>query len=586
MEQKRTVLTLVLSLFAFTAVILADSTTSQSYEPEWKDPAAWKSDGMWEVTKSDAGLKFLKDKTPAHNSMCWLKLKRSLKQGQTVQVTFRMEVPYKHIDLCMGTDSYQEHYGRDLPRFEEILTLGNRPETGWVTLDHTITSTEPINTLAFLCWGWRQDRNTYMEVQKITVLPPDEDPGWFEWRVRPHLNQRTIPERVALQDWFPFGVYISLGSMHGVAKREGKEGLWDLMDDVFSDCKAAGMNTVWLVNTSTANFDELASLCKKYDLKMNPQPGQFNVKFAAVANVLKAMKQYIPKYAGIGIISGWGAGEEFPVAKVSRLKQVHELVRDLDPDNALVTIHNKTQCYEIAGKTLDIRMACRDIYPFFGSVKVGPTTFETSMNYFEDTIDKNQRWLPRGASLWVMPQGQGERGPRGVGGYIRTPSVEEVRVQAWSALSRGAKGLGYFVYHSSGTSEKMGFDGLRALDGSHTPRMKELSRLAAKILPQAKIITSWRRSRVVAETNNRRVRAYLFRGPKNEAYALVYNRTVSYYSHLDVRIPFQTGETVTDLVNEKDSDAHITNGVSTFSVALERGSGTIIKLNAQLPAEP
>ncbi len=571
---------------------------SEVRELDWKDPPAWKHDGLWKITRCEEGIEFLKDEKGAHNSMCWMRLKEPLKRGQAVEITYKMEVPFKHIDMYLGQDCIWParsewkdllEKGKSFPDFAEVLSLGGRPETDWLTMRQRITSDEKINTLGFSSWGWHWkhrgldvDVDTWMKVKEIKVLPVEGDSAeWFKWERPLPINTKQIPERNPMQDFFPFGVYIALGDSSRAAAHEGKS-LWEWLDESLADLKSRGMNCISMVNFSETELDKLIEMHKKHGLKFNPQPGQFDVKAVGVEGAMKRLEKAVPKYADSGVIAGWGAGEEFDPPDVAKLKPIHDLVHRLDPNNTLATIHNWGPCYWHAGNELDVRIAIKDVYPWFGNPYVGPFTFESQINYYEDEINKSLQMLPQGATLWAMPQGQGEAGPVGQGGYIRTTSTAEIRLQAWSAIAHGAQGLLYFIYHSEGTPQYVKFDGLRALDGSATDRLKELTKLAGQLVPVGDTITSWHRSRISAETDNRRVRAYLFKGRDDKGYVVVYNRWAESPSAARVRLPFKVGQTISDIISSVEYPVEYKNGKSMFSVSLESGSGAIISLGQRL----
>ncbi len=589
----------VFELFVL-SVSLAGAVTAaeKEVELEWRDPDLWKQDGMWKITCCEEGLKFHKDEKAAHNSMCWMKLDQPLKLGQTVEVTYQMQVPFKHIDLFMGNNceypprsEWKKVYedGGMMPEFAEVLSLGNRPETSWLTMRKTITNDDEINTLGFLSWGWRWawrdlavDVNTWMKVKEIKVLPPDEDPHWFEWVLPGPINTKKIPKRSEIQDFFPFGVYISLGSMNSVAKREGKD-LWGLMDEIFADLAERGLNFTTIVNMSNSNLEKVADMHEKHGLKMNPACGQFDLKHVSFERAKESFSQAILKFKDKDVLMGWGCGEEFAPARMKVLKPAHDLVHQLDPDNTVVNVHNWMPDYHIAGQILDIRIAIRDIYPWHGIPHIGPATPETSIYYYEDDIDKCQQLLPQGASLWVCAQGHGEGGPVGKGGHYRTPTIAKIRLQTWAALGHGAQGFEWFVYHSEGSPEQAKFDGLRALDGSATDRLVELGNLAKKLIPLGPVITKWRKFRVPVETDNRDIRAYMFASPDDELYLVVYNRSATKPQIGRVRVPLKVGEEVRDLVNDTDIPARSDSGKSIFSVSFSPGSGSIISLRQKAP---
>jgi len=243
-----------------------------------------------------------------------------------------------------------------------------------------------------------------------------------------------------------------------------------------------------------------------------------------------------------------------------------------------VNVHNWMPDYYIAGQILDIRIAIRDIYPWHGIPHIGPVTPETSIYYYEDDIDRCQQLLPQGASLWVCAQGHGEGGPVGKGGHYRTPTIAQIRLQTWAALGHGAQGFEWFIYHSEGTPERAKFDGLRAFDGSASDRLVEIGKLARKLTPLGPIITKWRKVRIPTETDNRDVRAYMFAGPENELYIVVYNRSAEHSSVGKVRVPFNVGGHVKDIVSSIKLPAKTSGGKSVFSVSFEPGEGSIFSL--------
>ena len=89
-------------LFTISVLFFLSFRNSEAHELDWKNPQMWESDGMWKISYCEEGLKFLKDEKAAHNSMCWMKLDKPLKRGQIIEITYKMEVPFKHIDMYLG----------------------------------------------------------------------------------------------------------------------------------------------------------------------------------------------------------------------------------------------------------------------------------------------------------------------------------------------------------------------------------------------------------------------------------------------------------------------------------------------------
>ena len=544
-------------------------------------PLDWQSDGMWTVSVREDGVEFLKDEQPMHNSMCWAKLDRPLARGDTLEITYRMQAPYKHVDVFLGTDCARPDPAAPMPEFAEVLSLGGIDSTAWQTRRLTLTSDEKVNTLGFLAWGWKVDRGTWMRVARVRVLPGEGDGEWYVWRVGAPLNDRRIPERSPLQDFFPFGVYLPM-EFAANYEHEGLKDRWEWIDRVLADIAARGMNFTSVTNLSLPQLDRLAELHEKHGLRMNPQISQLSVKHAPEKQVLKLLTRTVARYRGRKVIAGWAVGEEFAVGQVPLLDLPYEIVQAVDPANSLALIQNKAEIFRLTGRKLDVRVAWRDIYPFFADPRHGPTTFGASINYFEDELDKAQRLLPRGASLCAMPQAQHEfYGGRFV---FRKPTPAEIRLQAWAALGRGAKGIAYFLYPSrppgkDGTPSSM--EGLRLYDGKPTPQLEAVADLARRLVPHGPTIVGWTRSRLPAATDRRSLRAYLFRGGDGGAYAVVFHRGVDAPVEGRVRLPFRSN-TVHDLISGRELAAQQHEHATVVAVRLEAGDGTILRLSGTL----
>jgi hypothetical protein len=409
---------------------------------------------------------------------------------------------------------------------------------------------------------------------------------WIVWRVLPPLNDKKIPERCPLQDFFPFGVYLPVGFSANY-KFEGLKDKWEWFDKILADIKARGMNFTGVTNLRAAELDQMAALHAKHGLRMSPQVGEFSLKHRGMA-ALKPFLRAVEKYRGNPVIAGWAVGEEFAPKDVPQLDLPHEIVRAIDPTNTLVTIHNSTEAFRLAGQLLDIRIAFRDIYPFFSEPRCGPVGHEACMNYYEDGIDKAQRLLPQGASLWVLPQAQHEyyrwkdKDPQFV---FRQPTPPEILLQAWAALAHGAQGLAYFLYPSSAPEKEGGiphFLSLRTHDGKTTAQLEALTTLGKKIVPLGPIITRWERVRVPVSTNHRELRAYLFKR-EDIPYLVVFNHDPSQTVTGKVRLPFDNSK-VFDLISEKEVKVGIQDNSTTFSITLPPGDGTIIRLNGTIPS--
>ena len=547
-----------------------------------KHPGAWQSDGMWTVTSREDGVELLKDEKPKHNSMCWLTLPEPLRRGQTLEITYRMQVPDKHVDLALVQEGGLKDAGT-LPAFAEVISLGGIPSTAWETRRLTVTAPGPLNTLCLLSWGWPVDRGTWMRVASIRVLPAGKDADWFVWRVPLPLTDTAIPARSPLQDFFPFGVYFPMEFGENY-QYEGLKDRWEWYDRALADIKARGMNFTSVTNLSAADLDRLAALHAKHGLRMNPQVGEFLIKHQGPGS-LKLFTRAVAKYRGNPVIAGWAVGEEFDPADIPLLDLPHEIVHAVDPQNTLVTIHNNSEAFRQSGKQLDIRIAFRDIYPFFADPASGPVGHEASMNYYEDEIDKNQRLLPQGASLWVMPQAQHEYYGNPPKFVFKQPTPAEIGLQTWAALAHGAQGIAYFLYPSAPPA-KAGdispMQGLRLFDGTPTPQIEALTALAKTLVPLGPIIARWQRTRLPAASDQRELRAYLFKGGDGQPYLLALNHDAEHEVTGRVRIPF-TSCTATNLASKRKIKVSKDGPATLIPLSLKPGDGVILRLAGKMP---
>ncbi len=548
-----------------------------------KHPGNWQSDGLWKIGEQAEGVEFLKDETAVHNSMCWMTLPTPLTRGQTVEITYRMQVPYKHIDFFLGKDCARTDSQAPLPEFAEIISLGGIESTAWQTRKLTITSATPINTLGFLAWGWKIDRGTWMHVASLRALPAEQGSEWIVWRVASPLTDKAIPERSPLQDFFPFGVYFPM-EFGANYKYEGLKDRWEWYDRALADIKARGMNFTSVTNLGLDDLDRLAALHTKHGLRMNPQVGQFAIKLQGPDSLVPFLRA-VEKYRGNPVIAGWAVGEEFAPQDIPLLVLPHEIVRAVDPKNSLVTIHNSTEAIRQTSQRCDIRISFRDIYPFFADPGSGPVGHEASMNYYEDEIDKDQRVLPRGASLWVMPQAQHEYYGTPPHFVFRQPTPAEIAIQTWAALAHGAQGIAYFLYPSNAPAKPGDIPlsvSLRTHDGKATPQLERLTELARKLVPLGPIITRWQRTTLAAATDQRELRAYLFKGGDSHPYLIAFNHDVEKPVTGRVRIPFASPK-VSDLIAKSERKPAVEGSATIVSMTLPPGEGTILRLSGKMP---
>ncbi|MCD6218770.1 hypothetical protein J7K43_00105 [Candidatus Calescamantes bacterium] len=597
---KKILFLLVLVVFSFGAWM---SEAKVIYEKSWEDDMSsigkWASDGHWKITIENGVKRFYKDddKRIRHNSCAFIRIPPARRKGYRIEIKYRMQVPYKHVDIFVGNNC--EYIDRNKPKkpVSNIWSLGGLPSTDWQERVFPITSDEEINTLGFFSWGWEIDCGTWMDVAYLRIRPPrgEVEEKYFTFpEAKIQINTTSSHYRHPIQDFFPFGVYLGWNHILDNYKKAGFSDEWEMMERVLDDMVTRGFNTVWCVNTKTAITEHIIKMCATRNIRVCSRDAEFFLNTRPFEKIEPVARKILPKFRGNQTVLGWVFGEEYSVKRMPELKNIQDLVMELDPSHVPLFIHNKLETAVFAAEKLNCRIIIRDIYPFFADPEAGWIFPNGQLNYFEGEVDKAfQVAQAVDANLWIIPSVTGEYHPPAVQrayspttGYGKwlyaVPTPEQIRVQTWAALAHGAKGIIYYHYVGSIKMNPWGkgFSPWR-YDGTESPRQKEMTRLAKELKRLSPIILSLGPREGPVYTSNYDIGAFIYRtrvAPVHR-FVIVFNRDFYHQSEAEVMIPDADG-IIFDLKNLEPIVSYKAGSFYRFRVQLEPGDGRIYLLGS------
>jgi len=331
--------------------------------------------------------------------------------------------------------------------------------------------------------------STAAEAERQNLIPNFVLEYQAQWRHR-EPPQRPVP---SLKDWFPMGVYVGLQN----------EGTLEFMLD---DLKQHHCNTLYL-SGGGAHRGRLLDMAEKADIRVYLQDsgGSPNICFfvhgkkagpeltTEADRAISMARKVLPKYRDRWGLLCWGLTEEIKPHHVPQVVRYLREASQLDPTHPSIILHNNTQSAKQQYEQLKPAAVVTDIYGFHHNwTGSGPKTDHAAVNYIyrKKLPYYGQLAQTYDAPLWIMMQSffqwsvWEDTEIRYRGGYPML-SPAQVKVQSWLALTSGAKGLFYFLYHYPDDSQ---FIGLRTATWRETVNWKVVGELFSKIEPHTPLL--------------------------------------------------------------------------------------------------
>jgi len=154
--------------------------------------------------------------------------------------------------------------------------------------------------------------------------------------------------------------------------------------------------------------------------------------------------------------------------------------------------------------------------------------------------------------------------------YWRLPTPKEMRLEVFSGLAHGAKGIFYFLYQSESWVH-----GLRDANYKKTPLLDEAMQINEKLRAMSETLLGLERDQVNKVGVNQG-EAFSFSSANNEHYIFVVNTDVESETLLEITLPtsWQNSKTLEDVYNHEV----FTITANIAKIRLEPGDGRLLKL--------
>ncbi len=282
------------------------------------------------------------------------------------------------------------------------------------------------------------------ELNRLT--PPSVQNYTSIYRNRKFSN-RSIPE---IRDWFPLGVYA------------GDYGNWDFVID---DLKLHHCNTLYVnsFDNQQAKFGKLLDLVEKAGIRIilqNHNPDGIYIKYLGgkkrfgrnlnqqIQHAMDVARKFMPRFKDRWGLLCYSVSDEAEFAEIPGIKKLADLGNRIAPAQPVIALYQTLSTAKRVMQGLKSPILMVDSYPLKFDERCGPTEPGAWMKLYTERLDAFYRIAKSaGARFWLVTQGFGQqRRSDSVYGF-RTPSINEIKLQAWLALGHGATGIIFFGYY-------------------------------------------------------------------------------------------------------------------------------------------
>ena len=284
-----------------------------------------------------------------------------------------------------------------------------------------------------------------------------------------------------------------------------------------------------------------------------------------------------------------------------QLGQVKDAILHQDTDAFVLSTWNNVESMELLDLGMRPDVLLMDLYPFAlddyngdqadgdtppgdlsdafprGRAEDGSFNAGGDQPTFTESLLRAQR-IARGKPVWVAFQAFGGAT------YWRKPQPKELRLQAFTAIKNGAKGLFYFMYQSEDWA-----DGLMDIDYRETPLVREAKEINETVQALAPTLLGLSLTENRAHISSGKGEAQTFRDGEGEKYLIVVNGDVTRQRNIKVDIErswvgnADRLEAIDLYTQERFEHESVGDGSISIVVPVEPGDGRVLQL---LPGDP
>lgn len=276
-----------------------------------------------------------------------------------------------------------------------------------------------------------------------------------------------------VEGFFPIGAWFEGYSAGNGAPRD-LEGATKYYEASFADLAAHGIDTVAIANgVQPELWGMMLNEAQKYNIKVILEVSPLADMVASPKDlderdVYKAAKEITDKLRGYPALLRYQIRDEPQTWQIPNWLIVKRVLEDLDPSHPAFSCFNDVSVMDKMYAQTTINDITRDYYPLCFDQPDSKTLREYAAA-MDNSVNHS-----KGRPFWMVLQTFGSDDK--VKYPLRYPTGEEVRLMTYLALTRGAKGIFFFIYQS-----EQGWKGLSDMQHRPTPIFAEVQKLSAEL---------------------------------------------------------------------------------------------------------
>lgn len=430
------------------------------------------------------------------------------------------------------------------------------------------------------------------------------------------------------QSFVPLGVYWPWGRRTEANAELAGLDVWEYTDQLMAVLKNHHVNLLWVIHIPVDDLPTFCELASKHRLQVIASSNDIysigkhagkNFHYDYIDSVVESI---VNAWKDLDSLIGY-VGFDEPFGQEMQLMNIlKERFAAHDPSRPFIVVVRPHE-FSFGMRVLENDLVAIDSYDFFRdpSPWLKPTTVENCQRRYANRLEVAS-YLTRtyDKTLWALPQAFSEPS-RGGGFYYdpetgkfvvmagnfvnwRMPTTAEIEWQGWTALSKGIKGIVYFVLLPGAPLEKDEFFATKGKDfqPSHpranvdepftmeatalvkrglemSPQFVAMGDLYERLTPHLELLANSKPACPVAYTQSP-VSAVTFSKPGGGAekyFVIVHNNDVGKPAKEDILL-LPSVASATDVVAGKEMELHDRDGMRSFEISLAPGQGTIIQL--------
>ncbi|HEY3268480.1 MAG TPA: beta-galactosidase [Armatimonadota bacterium] len=371
-----------------------------------------------------------------------------------------------------------------------------------------------------------------------------------------------------VEGFFPIGAWFE-GNPTGNGSPSDLAGAAAYYDASFANLADHGINTVAVANAPPGLREMILQTAERRGIRVILEIGELADLVASRADLNErdvriAVRKVVDRLSRYPALLRYQIRDEPQGWMVPNWLIVKRALDDADPAHPAFSCFNDVPIMDSIFQQTRVNDAAYDYYPLSHVTPHGE--MERYISKMDDIV-AHARQRP----LWMVVQAFGSTDP--VAYPSRLPRPQELRLMTWLALSRGAKGVFFFIYQS-----EQGWTGMVDGKGRPMPIFDEVKRLSAELRREAPSMLSLTPTKPIASAEaGVDVRSFVDRG--GAPHIIVVNRDLD--SGRTARVSIRVARRPKAVIDIRRGVALATNyadGAVSVEARVEAGGGALLKV--------